>query len=110
MPSPQPLTLLSMSGSDLSAVLPYLAAVVTGLLGFYGARFTATAPLQSSLNDAFRSLMEELQTQHARDIARISEQENEIARLSGELRASQQRERSMLNLTERVIDSEKGEQ
>ncbi len=105
----QPLLITSSaSGSDLSVVLPYLAAVVTGLLGFFGARFTATAPLQSSLNDAFRSLMEELQTQHAHDIARISEQENEIARLSGELRASQQRERSVLNLAERAVENKEG--
>ncbi len=91
-------------GSDWSVALPFLSAVVTGLLVYFGVRRSAAAPLQASLNDAFRSLMEEFQTQHAQDIAHISEQENEIARLSGELRASQQRELSMRNLAERAIE------
>ncbi len=79
-----PSTPLPPDSSSLGGgVLPYLAAVVTGLLGFFGARFTATAPLQASLNDAFRSLMDEWQTERAQHIARISELEAEVLRQRG---------------------------
>lgn len=102
MSSPPPSPLPPDLGSPSSGALPYLVAVVTGLLGFFGARFTATAPLQASLNDAFRSLMDELQTEHARLSARVYELESEKLQLAGDLRQTQQREQSLLELVRRA--------
>lgn len=70
----------SPSGSWLVAALPYLAAVTTGVAGFFGARFTALAQLQRTLLDASRQWVEETQAQRARDGVRISELEAEILR------------------------------
>jgi hypothetical protein len=67
--------------SGASDVLPYLGAGMTAGLGWFAAQFTGTARLQREVNAALHSLMDELQTQHAQDIARISELTSEIAQL-----------------------------
>lgn len=84
-------------GSGFSGALPYLGAVITGLLGFFGARFTGAAQQWAALSGAFSSLMGELQTDRARLIARISDLEAtvqsrdaEIKQLRGEIRGLQQ--------------------
>lgn len=71
--------------SPSSGVLPFLGVVVAAALGWFGARYTAAAPLQSSLNDAFRTFMEECQNERAQHIARILELESEILRQRGEI-------------------------
>ncbi len=102
MSPPQSLTASLGPGSPLAAVLPYWLAVLTAVLGYLGARFTAAAPLQESLNDAFRTLMEELQSAHARAIVRASELEAEIIRQRGELRQLEQRRQSLVHFIERA--------
>ena len=77
--------LTGASTSLLMVALPYLGAVVTGLLGWFGARYTAIAPQQMALNDAFRSLVAELQDERAVHIVRISELEGEVIRQRGEI-------------------------
>lgn len=90
-----------MHSSISTDALPYLVVgLTTAVFGFFGARFTATAPLQASLNDAFRSLMEELQTQHAQDSVRILELEREVLRLRGENNQYIQVNRSATRLLE----------
>ncbi len=69
--------------SSLVAVLSFLGATLVAVVGYFGARFTATAPLQVALNSAFRSLMEEWQSERARLIVRISELEGEVLRQRG---------------------------
>lgn len=97
MPSPALPPSPPGSGLDLSAVLPYLAAVATGLGGWFAALSTAPARLQTTLNAAFRSLTAELQQERAQLIVRVSalEQERDLARarieqLQGEIRQNQQ--------------------
>lgn len=79
------------------AVLPFLAPVMTAVAGWFAALSTAPARLQSTINDAFSSLMEELQVERARLLAHISELQSalnaERARselLAGEVRQNQQ--------------------
>lgn len=98
----------TLLGLPLTDVLPYFGTVVAALLGYFGARYTATAPLQTALNDAFRSLMEELQTKGASDAALILELrqrevelEAEIIRQRGELRQKDQLIDSLTRLCER---------
>ena len=67
------------SGLGLSDVLPYLGAGMTAGLGWFAAQFTGTARLQREVNAALHSLMEELQTQHAQDVARVSALSSELA-------------------------------
>lgn len=98
------ITPLLTSSSELTAALPYLAAGATAVLGYLGARYTATAPLQSSLNDAFRSLTDELQTERARLIVRISELEGEIIRQRGVINEGLAREAAMKRLAEKGLD------
>lgn len=74
---------------------------MAALLGFFGARFTGVAQLQAGLNDAFRTLMDEWQTERAQHIARISELESEVLRQRGAINAGIQREQSLLRLLER---------
>lgn len=73
------------SSSPIPGVLPswLLAVSIIGgpLLGYFGARYTATAPLQTALNDAFRSVMAEWQLERAQHIAHISSVENDCANL-----------------------------
>ena len=95
-------TPLPPSGSHSSDALPYLAAVVTAALGWFGARYTAIAPLQTSLNDAFRTLMDEWQTERAAHIARISELEGEVLRQRGVINQGLQREQSLQHAYERL--------
>lgn len=103
---------LPSSGSGYTAVLLSLLAVVgaliTGAFAWSAARFTATAPQQMAMNDAFRSLTEELQTERARLIAQISELEKdvkdhelEVLRLRGEIRGRDQLVASLIRLCER---------
>ena len=70
---------------QLTAVLPFLGAIVAALLGWFGALSTRTAPQQMALNDAFRTLMDELQNERAQHIVRISELESEVIRQRGEI-------------------------
>lgn len=98
MQSPGP---SSPDGSTLTAALPYLAAVVTALLGYFGARFTGTAQQQTALNDAFRSLVEELQDERAHHIARISELESEVLRQRGAINNHLAKEDAYLRILQR---------
>lgn len=101
--------LSSASTSSYGVALLFLAPVVTAALGYFGARYTATAPLQASMNDAFRTLMDEWQTQHAQDTARILELEAEVLRQRGTINQGLQREQSMQHIIDRLraaIDSE----
>lgn len=96
--SMQPLS----SVSPLAAVLSFCAATVAGLLAFLGARFTATAPLQLSLNDAFRSLMDEWQVERARLTARVFELEGEVLRQRGTINQGLAREAALMRRIERM--------
>jgi len=60
------------------------------VLGFFGVRFTATAPLQQALNDAFRAMTAELQSERAQLTARISELEEDKAILQAEIARQRQ--------------------
>jgi hypothetical protein len=82
-------------------VLPSLSAGVGSLLTFLGVRFSQTAPLQVAMNDAFRALMAEFQSDRLAHTVRISELEGEIQRLRGELRSSQQTEISLRHFVKR---------
>lgn len=102
-------------GSISTGVLLFLGACVTAGLSYLGVQSTRTAPLQEALNGAFTSLMDELQTDRARLLARILEleaqntelhddvktREGEIQRLRGEIRGNQQREDSLRRWAER---------
>ena len=87
--------------SGLLVVLPWAAPVITALIGWFGAQFTGLARLQRTLLDASRQLVEQSQTQHARDNARILEAEAEVIRLRGVVRQYQQRELSLQHWAER---------
>ena len=84
-----------------TAVLPFLGVVVAGLLGWFGARHTAIAPLQVSLNDAFRTFMKEAQDDIAFKDARILELESEIIRQRGEIRQHLAQREAFLRILER---------
>lgn len=89
-------------GFGLSDVLPFLGAAVTGLLGFFGAQFTAVARLQKTLLDASRQWVEQSQTQHARDGVRILELEAEALRQRGEINQHIQRVQSLQHTLDRM--------
>lgn len=72
---------LPASGSGFTDALPFLGAGVTAGLGWFAAQFTGTAKLQREVNAALHSLMDELQTQHALDVARVSELNSETKQL-----------------------------
>lgn len=97
-----PNTALPPSDFGLSDVLPFLGAVATGLLGFFGAQFTAVARLQKTLLDASRLWVEQSQTQHARDGVRILELEAEILRQRGEISQHIQRGQSLQHALDRA--------
>ena len=108
MPSPS-LPGLPGGGSELTGVLLFLGAIATAVLGYFGVRSTRTAPLQEALNGAFTTLVDELQTDRARLVARISElesdvtsRESEIQRLRGVIRGLQQREDSLRRWAQRA--------
>jgi len=102
MPSPQLPVPLPPDGSPFGAALPYAVAVLTALLGWFGAQFTAGARLQKTLLDASRTLVAEAQTRHSADGARITELESEIIRLRGEVRGHQQWEDSVRRWAQRA--------
>jgi hypothetical protein len=86
-------------------VLAFLAGAASTVAAYFGGRGTATAQLQTALNDAFRSLTTELQGERASLIARVSELERELARAKAEsvermglIRGHEQRELSLVNL------------
>lgn len=95
------LTTIGNSTSLLSVVLPFCGVVVAGLLGWFGARHTAIAPLQASLNDAFRTFMKEAQDEIASKDARILELESEIIRQRGEIRQFLAQREAFLRVLER---------
>lgn len=100
--------LLQISSTALGLTIPgalpswliALVAILGPLLGYFGARSTAIAPLQVAMNDAFRSVMEELQEDRARCIARISVLESEIRRQRGEINQHLAKEAAFLRLLE----------
>lgn len=99
---------LPTSGSQLTAALPYLAAIIGPALGYFAARFSATARLEKTLLDASRSWVEQSQVRHAQDGVLIStrdaiilEREAEIIRQRGEINQHLQREVSLENFIER---------
>lgn len=109
MPSPPLSTPPGPLGLPLGDALLYLVgAVAVALLGLFGVLFTGRAPLQQALNDAFRSLTEELQQERAQLIARISELEAEkldrdltVLQKDGEIRGLKQYRDSLLALIRR---------
>lgn len=106
---PPPLPLSPEPFGGLTAgVLVFCGVVVTAVLGFFGVRSSRVAPLQTALNDAFRSLTDELQADRVRLCAQISEleadlliAETEVIRLRQEIRGHQQRETSLRRWAER---------
>lgn len=97
-PSPLPQTL----SLGWAAVLSFFGATVVAVLGYFGTRFSATAPLQASLNTAFRSLMEEWQSERARLTARISELEGEVLRQRGVINQGLAREGALQRRIEKM--------
>lgn len=83
MSPPQPQTLSMIFGLDTKDALLSLAAILGPVLGYFAARYTATAPLQASLNDAFRTLMDQWQERLAQLTVRNSELEAEVLRQRG---------------------------
>ncbi len=109
MPNPFQ-SLISYSGG--TGVLWFFGVIGAALLAWSAARYSQRAPLQESLNAAFRSVMDELQTERARLIARISELESdltnreaEIIRLRGEVRQHLQIQQSQHRLLDKNEDS-----
>jgi TolA-binding protein len=85
-----------------------LAGIVGSALGWFAALFSTTVRLQTVLNGAFTTLTAELQSEHARLIARaseaerqVTEREGEIQRMRGEIRSLQQWQNSAKNFCER---------
>lgn len=89
------------STSLLSVVLPFFGVVLAGLLGWFGARRSSIAPLQASLNDAFRTFMQEAQDEIASKDARILELESEIIRQRGEIRQFLAQREAFLRILEK---------
>lgn len=87
--------------STFKDALPFLGAVVAALLGWSAARFTAVAPQQMAFNDAFRSLVGELQSERAQHIVRISELESEIIRQRGVINSHLAKEDALLRILEK---------
>ena len=92
----------------MAALLYFIGTVIVGLLGYFGVRFSQTAPLQAALNSAFSSLTGELQTERVHLIARISVLEAEcqdlklgILQRDGEIRGLKQSRDSLLALLKR---------
>lgn len=85
---------------SLLAVLPFLAPVLTAVLGFFAAQFTSVAALQKTLLDASRAYVKESQLQHARDAARIFELEAEVLRQRGVINQGIQLQQSLIRLLE----------
>lgn len=63
------------SGFIWTAILAFFAAIIAPLLAYFAGRGQAAAQLQTALNDAFRSLMEDLQGERSALIVRCSELE-----------------------------------
>lgn len=109
MSSPPLSPLPTPSGFPFGDVLLYFGGTaIISVLGFFGVRFTATAPLQMAMNDAFRSVTAELQQERAQLIVRISElerktadQEMIILQKDGEIRGLKQSRDSLLALLRR---------
>lgn len=84
---PLPLSLLG-SGFPTRDVLPFLGGIAVALIGalsaWFVARRSSAAPLQTTLNDAFRALMKEYQDQHSADIAHISALDDRVYKLEGQ--------------------------
>lgn len=82
-----PLLQISSTVSNLPSwgALPswlVILAIVSGpLLGYFGARYTATAPLQASLNDAFKVQLQAWQDERAQHIAHCLELEQTAEKL-----------------------------
>lgn len=91
-PSPTPPPGL---GSLITAVLPYLGAIVASVLGWFAAQFSTVVRLEKTLLGASQSFVEQAQTLRAQDGARISELEAEIIRQRGLIRNHQQWEESV---------------
>lgn len=98
--------LLPDSSSELRGALPWLGALVTGMTGFFAARYTAFAQLSKTVLDASRELVERGQETHALDGARILELEAEVRRLRGEVNQHIQKEESYQRLIERMKKDE----
>lgn len=109
MSAPQLPILPPTSGLDMSAVLPYFLAAMTGVLGWFGAQFTAGAQLQKTILDASRLWVEQSQEMLAHRDARISALENELSHMrleclqhSGEIRGLKQTRDSLTALIKRA--------
>lgn len=101
MQPPQLPTPSGLPGFDLTGVLPYCLAAVTGVLGWFGSQFTAGAQLQRTILNASRQWVEQSQERHAQDSVHALELETEIRRLRSELNAGLQREASLRNFMKR---------
>ena len=69
------------SGFIWTAALAFCGLIVAPLLAYFAGRGQAAAQLQTALNDAFRSLMEELQGERSALIVRVLELEGENRQL-----------------------------
>ena len=108
MQPPQLPTPSGLPGFDLTGVLPYCLAAVTGVLGWFGSQFTAGAALQRTLLNASRQWVEQSQDMLAHRDARILELEAQIAQLrlenlqqGGEIRSLKQLRDSLIALLKR---------
>ncbi len=101
LPSPE---LPPISVSGFSAVLLFCGALLTAVLALFGVRYTARAPLQVTLNDAFRTLMNEWQSEKSRLLARISELEAEVRRQRGEINQHIQVTQSLEHRIQRMLE------
>ncbi len=75
---------------------------MAALLAYLGVRSSSTVRLQAHLNGAFRTLMDEWQTERAAHIVRISELESEVRRQRGEINQHIQINQSLTHQLERV--------
>lgn len=82
------------SGSLFSDALPWAGALITGLVGWSAARYTAFAQLSKTTLDASRQLVDEFQKLRVQDTARILELEAEVLRMRGEIGQHIQKEQS----------------
>ncbi len=90
LPTPPP-----TSGFGLGAALSFFGGIIVALLGLFGVRSSQAAPLQLSVNDAFRTLIGELQEERATLIVRISELEAEVLRQRGVINQGLAREAAL---------------
>ena len=91
-----------VSTFGLSDALPWLGAGVTALGGWSVARYTAFAQLNKTMLDASRQMVQDSQSVHARDGARILELEAVVLEQRGAINQHIQKEQSMQRMIDRL--------